>query len=194
MKLKELSSYIDSVTENRFEKESSIDTSEHLFALDEQNLEKQIFRLKKKNKFELKTYRTILLVQIADSDVLKSVLQWVAAVKNSLTDPETSDLYLIVISENNIFTIDDSMRIEATEQFCKKYVQREDESPERLIRRTCLASFSVISDDSIQTDPVNNVFFETQQKYHWFEESVQQIWKEAFKSDDNGNELLDRIK
>ena len=52
MKLKELSSYIDSVTENRFEKESSIDTSEHLFALDEQNLEKQIFRLKKKNKFE----------------------------------------------------------------------------------------------------------------------------------------------
>jgi len=57
-----------------------------------------------------------------------------------------------------------------------------------------LASFSVISDDSIQTDPVNNVFFETQQKYHWFEESVQQIWKEAFKSDDNGNELLDRIK
>ena len=130
MKLEELCSYIDTVIENRFEKESSIDISKHLYALDEQNLEKQIFRLKKKNKFELKTYRTILLVQIADSDVLKSVLQWVAAVKNSLTDPETSDLYLIVISENNIFTIDDSMRIEATEQFCKKYVQREDESPE----------------------------------------------------------------
>jgi hypothetical protein len=194
MKLEELCSYIDTVIENRFEKESSIDISTHLYALDEHDLEKQIFRLKRKNKLELKTYRTVLLVQITESDALKKVLQWVAAVKNCLTDPETSDLYLIVISESNIFTYDDSMRIEATEQFCKKYVQRGVENPESLIKRTCLASFSVISDDSIQIDPVNKVFAETSQNHPWFEESVQQIWKKAFNSNDNGNELLDRIK
>jgi len=194
MKLEELCSYIDTVIENRFEKESSIDISKHLYALDEQNLEKYIFRLKRKNKIELKTYRTVLLVQINESEALKNALQWGAAVKNSLTDPETSDLYLIVISEDNIFTTDDSMRIEATEQFCKKYVQRGDENPESLIKRTCLASFSVISDDSIQSDPVNKVFAETSQNHPWFDASVQRIWKEAFNSDDNGNELLDRIK
>ncbi|ABR50061.1 hypothetical protein Amet_3976 [Alkaliphilus metalliredigens QYMF] len=194
MKLEELSSYMDRVIEQRFEKESSIDISKHLSALDEQKLDKQIFRLKRKNKPELKTYRTFLLVQINETETLKNALQWVAAVKNSLTDPETSDLYLIVISENDVFTIDESMRIEATESFCKKYVQRGDENPESLIKRTCLANFSVISEDTIQIDPVNTVFLKTQQEFSWFDAPVQQIWKEAFNSDDNGNELLERIR
>lgn len=194
MKLEELSTYIDKVIENRLIKESKVDISEYLSDLDEHNLDKHILRLKRKNKLELKSYRTVLLVQIKETDEFRSVLQWVAAVKNSLTDPETSDLYLILISENNIFTIDDSMRIEATEQFCKKYVQRVAENPESLIMRTCLAGFSVNSENSIQSDPVNNAFSETNQKFTWFEESVQKIWKEAFYSEDNGNELLDRIK
>lgn len=194
MRLEEVAIYIDKVIENRFVKETTNDVSEHLLALDEKNLNKSVFRLKRHNKIELSTYRTFLLIQINVADQLKEALQWVAAVKNSLTDPETSDLYLIVISENNIFTNDDSMRIEATEHFCKKYVQRGDENSESIIKRTCLASFSFISDDSIQSDPVNKVFAETSQNHPWFEESVQKIWKEAFYSKDNGNELLDRIK
>jgi len=194
MRLEELSIYIDKVIENRFVKETTNNIYEHLLALDEKSLNKSVLRLKRYNKTELNTYRTVLLVQIMEADELKNALQWVASVKNSLTDPETSDLYFMLISENNIFTIDDSMRIEATEQFCKKYVQRGDENPESLIRRTCLAGFSVNNDDSIQSDPVNNAFSKTSQKYTWFEESVQQIWKEAFYSEDNGNELLDRIK
>lgn len=194
MILKELSTYIDKVIEKRYIKETKNNILDHLSALDEQSLNKKIFRLKRSNKAELNTYRTILLVQLNETDALKNALQWVAAVKNSLTDPETSDLYLILISDNSIFTIDDSMRIESTEQFCKKYVQRGNENPESLIRRTCLAGLSVRSDDSIQSDPVKKALLETSQKYIWFEESVQAIWEEAFISDDNGNELLDRIK
>jgi len=194
MIIKELSTYIDKVIENRYIKETTNNISEYLLGLDEQNLNKNVFRLKRCNKTELNTYRTVLLIQLSEIDALKNALQWVAAVKSSLTDPETSDLYLILISENNIFSIDDSMRIESTEQFCKKYVQRGNENSESLVRRTCLASLNVKSSNSIQSDPVNKALLETSQKYSWFEESVQAIWKEAFYSEDNGNELLDRLK
>lgn len=194
MKLEELSSYMNRVIEHRFEKESTFVYSSHLSALDEYKLNKQIFRLKRINKPDLKTYRTFLIVQLKETETMKNTMQWVAAVKNSLTDPETSDLYLIVISENDAFTVDDSMRIEATESFCKKYVQRGDENPECLIKRTCLADFNLISGETIQIDPVNTVFSKTQQNFSWFDDPIQQVWKEAFNSDDNGNELLERIR
>jgi len=194
MTIKELSIYIHKVIENRFVKELKNDISEHLLVLDEKNLNKSICRIQRHNETELNTYRTVLLVQLKVADELKSALEWVASVKNSLTDPETSDLYLILISEQNIFTIDDSMRIESTEQFCRKYVQRGNENPKDLISRTCLASLNVKNDISIQSDPVNKALSETSQKFPWFKESEQAIWKEAFYSEDTGNELMDRIK
>lgn len=194
MKLEELSSYLDKHICERFEKESSMDVSKRLFDLDEYELDKFIFRLKRKNLSNLKTYRTFLLVQLNDNETFRGALQWVAAVKSSLTDPETSDLYLIVVSENNFFTIDESMRIEATESFCRKYIQREDERPEDLIRRTCLASYSKTQGETLKMDPVNIVFSKTQKKFSWFDNSIQHIWKDAFYSIYNGSELWEKIK
>ena len=194
MKINELYTLIDEAIGKRFIKEEANALTEQLFSLVENIDVKNLIRIKRTNKESLLTWKTILLVQLEDKESLKDALQWTAAVKNALIDPETSDLYLVLISENNIFSIDDSMRIEATEQFCKKYVQRMDETPQCLIKRTFLSNFSINISDAIRIDPVDNALFETGQKFDWFNESIQAIWKKAFFSIETGNELLDRIK
>jgi hypothetical protein len=194
MKINELSTLIDKKIETRFIKEKANALTKQLLSLDENIETKNLIRIKRANKESLLTWKTILLVQLEDKESLKDALQWTAAVKNALTDPETSDLYLFLISDNNIFSIDESMRIEATEQFCKKYVQRKDETPQCLIRRTFLSGLSMNINGAIQIDPVDNALLETGHKFVWFDESIQRKWKKAFFSEDTGNELLDQIK
>lgn len=194
MKLNDILTYIDELVHNRFVKDESIDKSNQLLQLDGNSLTKSIMRLKRKNRTNLNFYRTFLLVEINESQHLSEVLQWTAAVKSSLTDPETSDLYLIVVSEKNIFTGSESMRIEATEQFCKKYIQREDELPADLIKRTNLAMINTLSGDVIKTDPVDYALLKTGEDQVWFDLSIQKNWKIAFESEKSGNELLDLLK
>lgn len=193
MKLNELTIYIDELIKDRFVKEDNQSKSTEFFDLDEQNLHKKVIRLKRLSQTNLLFYRTLLLVEINDTLLLSEALKWTSAVKNSLTDPETSDLYLIIVSENNIYSTDDSMRIEATEQFCKKYVQRDGESPECLMKRTYLSKLSFGGINAIQEDPLKRALQNTNTKHAWFDAEKQKVWKDAFTSDDNGNELLDRI-
>jgi len=194
MKLNELSIYIDELIKDRFVKEENQAKSDYFLDLDEYNLNKKIIRLKRSLKADLLFYRTLLLVEINDESLLKGSLKWTSAVKNNLTDPETSDLYLIIVSEKNIYSIDDSMRIEATEQFCKKYVQRDGESPECLMKRTYLSKLSSGGSHGIQEDPLKKALQNTNTDHKWFDEEQQKVWKDAFTSNDNGNELLDKIK
>lgn len=194
MKLNELSLYIDELIKDRFVKEENQSKTTEFLDLDEYDLSKKVIRLKRSFKTNLLFYRTLLLVEINDVSFLKEALKWTSAVKNSLTDPETSDLYLIIVSSNNIYSVDDSMRIEATEQFCKKYVQRDEESSEYLMERTYLSKLSFGGGNSIQGDPLKRVLQNTNSEHAWFDAKKQKLWKEAFTSEDNGNELLDKIK
>jgi len=194
MKLNDIINYIDEVVQNRFVKDENTDKSDYLLDLDGNNLTKSIIRLKRIHHPKLYFYRTFLFVELNEMDSLKEVLQWTAAVKNTLTDPETSDLYLIIVSEDNIFSDSESMRIEATEQFCKKYVQRESEKPADLIKRTNLVMISTLSGEVIQTDPVDNALQKTRESQTWFDSSIQHKWRIAFESEESGNELLDLIK
>ncbi|MBF0410965.1 MAG: hypothetical protein HQM10_26715 [Candidatus Riflebacteria bacterium] len=194
MKLNEILDYIDVVIQDRFVKDKDIDKSNHLLELGSNDLTKSIVRLKRINRPNLNIYRTLLLVEANKLDRLKEILHWTAAVKNSLTNPETSDLYLIIVSEDNIYTCAESMCIEATEQFCKKYVQRESEKPAELIRRTNLAIISSLSSDVIQSDPVDNALRETEKSQTWFDSNMQKKWRQAFESEESGNELLDLLK
>lgn len=194
MKLNELSIYIDELIKDRFVKEENESKSTEFLDLDEYNLSKKVIRLKRSFQTNLLYYRTLLLVEINDVILLKEVLKWTSAVKNSLTDPETSDLYLIIVSENNIYSIEDSMRIEATEQFCKKYVQRDGEIPEYLMKRTYLSKLSSEGSNTIQENPLKKAFQNTSTEHTWFDAENQKIWEDAFTSNDNGNELLDKIQ
>lgn len=194
MKLNELSIYINELIKDRFIKEENPSKSTEFFDLDEQNLDKKVIRLKRSAQTNLLFYRTLLLVEINDKSFLSEALKWTSAVKNSLTDPETSDLYLIIVSGNNIYSTEDSMRIEATEQFCKKYVQRDGESPECLMNRTYLAKLSLGGSNAIQEDPLKRALQNTNTEHAWFDAEKQKVWKDAFTSEDNGNELLDKIK
>lgn len=194
MKLNELSLYIDELIKDRFVKEENQSKTTEFLDLDEYDLSKKVIRLKRSFQTNLLFYRTLLLVEINDGLFLKETLKWTSAVKNSLTDPETSDLYLIIVSSNNIFSVDDSMRIEATEQFCKKYVQRDGEIPECLMKRTYLSKLSFGGGNSIHGDPLKRALQNTNSEHAWFDAENQKLWKEAFTSEDNGNELLDKIK
>ncbi len=194
MKLNDIVNCIDELVKNRFVKDENNDKLTSLLKLDGNNLNKSIIRLKRINRESLRFYRTFLLVELNETKSLNEALQWTAAVKSSLTDPETSDLYLIIVLKNNVFSESESMRIEATEQFCKKYVQRGAESPNDLIKRTNLAKISSTSGDFIQTDPVDNALLKTLKDQNWFDQDIQKIWKKAFMSEKSGNELLDLLK
>jgi hypothetical protein len=194
MKLNELSLYIDELIKDRFVKEENQSKSTEFLDLDEYDLSKKVIRLKRSFQTNLLFYRTLLLVEINDVSFLKEALKWTSAVKNNLTDPETSDLYLIIVSGNNIYSTEDSMRIEATEQFCKKYVQRNGEIPECLMKRTYLSKLSFGGGNAIQGDPLKRAFQNTNTEHAWFDAEKQRVWEDAFTSDDNGNELLDKIQ
>ncbi len=194
MKLNDIINYIDELVQNHFVKDENNDKLTTLLELDGNDLNKSIIRLKRINKESLRFYRAFLLVELNEPKYLNEALQWTAAVKSSLTDPETSDLYLIIVSKENVFSESESMRIEATEQFCKKYVQRGSEPPKDLIKRTNLAIISSISGDVIQTDPVDNALLKTQEEHNWFDEDIQKIWKTSLRSEKSGNELLDLLK
>jgi len=194
MKLNEIVNCIDGLIQDRFIKDENTDKSDYLLCLDGKDLTKSIIRLKRINHPKLYFYRTFLFVELNEMGRLKEVLQWTAAVKSTLTDPETSDLYLIIVSEDNIFSDSESMRIEATEQFCKKYVQRDSELPTDLINRTNLAMISTLNSDVIQTDPVDNALQKTSESLTWFDSSMQNKWKVAFESEESGYELLDLLK
>ena len=67
-------------------------------------------------------WKTLLVTGI-DPDQIRDVLQWAALCKELLLDPETSDVYLFIIwsGENNP-SIEECLRIEANEDFCRKFV------------------------------------------------------------------------
>src|SRR5688572_15559966 len=65
-------------------------------------------------------WRTLLLCSLFEASQVQHALRWAAAVRDTLPEPETADLYLIMLIED----LDDNqrLRIEADEKFCRRFV------------------------------------------------------------------------
>lgn len=160
----------------------------------------KVFRLQKiptlpKTTNPLQYWKTILVTVLKKDSELGNALQWAALAKDALLDPESADLYLFIIFEDNVnVPIETCIRIESTEQFCRKYVSRPGESPENLIERTFLAPLENLNENNNALfDPILKAFTFVEKEYSIFNTNEQNKWREAFLSGKNGSEIIDDL-
>lgn len=135
--------------------------------------------------------RTVLLAAIDKVEAWKTISRWTAQVRDVLPEPETSDLYLILLAEG--FSSHNCSRIEADEQFCRKYVTSSLKEIPSLLDRTFLAPLSVSGIGSGIVDPVTAAFQSTQGKHAWLTNTVQEHWFKTFLSEKTGKDLVPEI-
>lgn len=195
MKIEELTIEIYRSLNDRFFIEDDYTTLKRFLELAEnfkfQNEVMRIHRIPKENK--LVRCKTILIAELKEISELKDVLHWTASVKDILLDPESSDLYLFVIFETDDITLEESLRIESTEQFCRKYVQRPNKTVNEFIERTFLSRINSTKQDAEHIDPLNNALLLTGKNNKWFTKEEQLKWKNLLLSNKTGYDLVELL-
>ena len=135
-----------------------------------------------------------LLVTGIDPDQIRDVLQWAAICKEVLLDPETSDVYLFIIwLGENIPSIEECLRIEANEDFCRKFVLRPNETVESFIERTFLKKIDAPEPLDLGQDPLISAFSGLEQQFSWLDETEKARWRAAFNSGASSFELFNAL-
>jgi hypothetical protein len=135
-----------------------------------------------------------LLVTGIDPDQIRDILQWAALCKEVLLDPETSDVYLFIMwLGENIPSIEECLRIEANEDFCRKFVLRPNETIESFIERTFLKKIDAPEPLDLGQDPLISAFSGLEEHFSWFDHAEKNRWKEAFNSGASGSDLFDAL-
>lgn len=182
---------INHAIRNRFKIDT--DSGTNILSLCPQELpEKFMFRLERIAEPRLTTRKTILLVAIEDDSQTIHAFRWAAIAKEILTDPESSDLYAFICFKQNV-PIDVCLRIESTEEFCRKYVLHPDESIELFLERTFLAKTTTSSQDSLSADPLIKSFDSVGLKHSWFNSEEQNHWKRILLSGTTGSDLIEEL-
>jgi len=153
---------------------------------------KQVIRIKHNNCPDLTTFKTILVVSIENEKELVYPLKWIATVKEMLLDPESADLYLFVFQNGNI-SLESCLRIESTEQFCRKYILYPEESFEHFLGRTFFTKLAVSAEDILDSDPLLKAFSAVQKDHKWFASNEQKRWAEIFLSGKTSAELIEDL-
>lgn len=187
MKTQEIEAQIRIRARNRF----SVSADEFLASLAEPSLaDVSAFKLRRAAKFD-GSGRTVLLAVIDKVEDWKTVSRWTAQVRDMVPEPETSDLYLILLGEG--FSSHNCSRIEADEQFCRKYVTNSLDEICSLLDRTFLAPLSVSGTGDGIVDPVTAAFQSTQARHAWLTDTVQKHWLRTFLSEKPGKDLVPEI-
>ena len=137
--------------------------------------------------------RTLLIAELANSTEIDLALQWSAACKDVLLDPESSDLYLFIILANHDYTVEQCINVEANEKFCRKFILRPHETNEELIERTFLLPIIDKSTDQPIQDPLTSALLLTGEKLNWFDSKMQEEWRTKLISAKSGSDLIDGI-
>ena len=187
MKTREMEAQIRSRAQNRFD----VYVDESLAILAEPPLSDVTALKVRRTAKPASSGRTILLAAIDQIEDWKIVARWTAQVRDMLPEPETSDLYLILLAEG--FSLHNRSRIEADEQFCRKYVASSFDEMPLLLDRTFLASLSASDNGTGIIDPVTAAFLATQTEHSWLTSSLQDQWLKTFLSQKPGKDLVPDI-
>lgn len=199
MKIEDLNTFIESYIEGRFQRETDINTANQFLGFDaNQIVKKEVIRLQriKKNKnCYINNWKTLLIVELEDKEDILSALQWSATVKDALLDPETADLYLLILFDRNAINIsvDECYSIESSEKYCRKHIERPGQTALELIDRTFLSKLEDAQQQGGAVDPVNTAMAATAEKYLWFTVEEQKKWRAALLSNETGNELIESL-
>ncbi|MDY6227004.1 MAG: ABC-three component system middle component 1 [Clostridium sp.] len=155
---------------------------------------KNILRLKRYGT-DVDTWKTLVIVEIEgddnDKNELKKAINWIALIKESLIGTESADLYMF-LAFNGKVSKEECVRIESTEQFCRKYVLLPHEEIIEFLNRTFIPKLMDSGNIQHSEDPIEKAFLLTSDQYAWLTPEVQKKWKKAFLNF-SGNELIDAI-
>lgn len=168
---------------------------EELLSLADEGLKhKEILRIKRVG-IKVDSWKTLVFVEIdpnCENDIkvkLKKAISWLVSIKESLLGTESTDLYLF-LAFNCEVSIEECLRIESTEQFCRKYVLLPDEEIPEFVNRTFLQKLINNSNTFEGEDPLERALSKTANQYSWLTPEIQKTWKKAF-SEFSGSELFD---
>lgn len=188
---------ISNMINDRYIFDNNWEFEEELLSLSDENLKHQeILRIKRLSA-EVESWKTLAFIEIetnGENEIkteLKSVLNWIASVKENLLGPESTDLYLFLAFNREIST-EECLRIESTEQFCRKYVLLPNEEISDFVSRTFLQKLVSSKDTAERTDPLEKAFSNTVTQYSWLTPEIQKRWKKAF-SELSGSELFEAL-
>lgn len=197
MKFEKIKSLISDMVSDRYEFNDNTEFEEDLISLsDEDLIQIDILRIKRLG-IEVDTWKTILLIEIEASDEknrkadLKKAISWLALVKESLLGAENIDLYLFLAFNGDI-SIEECLRIESTEQFCRKYVLMPNEEISEFLNRTFLQRLIDSTEIMDCEDPLERAFSETAAHYSWLTPEIQKKWKRYFK-ELSGSDLVEAL-
>jgi len=197
MKFGEIQLIIKDMISERYEINKDTSFENELISIADKDLKhKNILRLKRLGR-EVDTWKTIVIVEIeADEEAsakieLKKAINWLASVKESLLGTESADLYMFLAFNSDV-SKEECLRIESTEQFCRKYVLLPDEEITEFLNRTFIQELVSNKNITHNEDPIEKAFLITSAQYSWLTNEIQKKWKKAF-FELSGNELSDAI-
>lgn len=132
-------------------------------------------------------YRTILVTHSDTLQASGAALHWAASVRDILPEPATADIYLFMHIE--MASMDDCLRLEADDQYCRKYVKRPDENGEEFLKRTFLAAPVDPRRMGEMSDPLSASLSQTAKVHGWFSPEEQKHWRQSLMSGVTGQEL-----
>jgi len=136
-------------------------------------------------------FRTVLLAQVETLQEAAAALLWCANVRDVLAEPATADLYLFLKIKDA--TLEDCLRLEADDQYCRKHVERPGESSEDFINRTFLGASITPERGGALVDPVLASLADAANTHDWFSGPEQERWRQALLSGVTGSDLAERI-
>ncbi|WP_346909440.1 ABC-three component system middle component 1 [Faecalicatena orotica] len=155
----------------------------------------EVLRIKRWNSVDIRE-KTLVCVDLSVftdgiKNRLKNILKTTALLKESLFDTENVDLYLFLALPKSI-SEEECIRIESTEQLCRKYVLMPHEELNTFLDRTFLSKIMLQQESIDIQDPVQRSFKRIEKKYEWLSDGVQNNWKEYFRNY-SGSELVEKI-
>lgn len=167
-----------------------------LYPEDETIKNKQIIRIKRSNIAEA-CWKTMVFVELECYDQtelkaeLKNVINWIALLKQCLIGTENVDLYLF-LAFTNYSNHEECLRIESTEEICRKYVLMPDEKIEDFLNRTFLHRILEDRRQAGGQDPIEKAFRNTNKELVLINEESQKKWIDYFFKY-SGNELAEKL-
>lgn len=155
---------------------------------------KELIRFSRTQEASEPSLKTLLVVGINSDNHLKDVLQWAALCKELLLDPETADIYLAIMwTTESQPSIEECLRIEASEDFCRKLVLRPDETKESFVERTFIKKVDAPTPLDLGQDPLISAFSVLEQEFTWFNDEEKVKWREAFSSGMSSFDLFNTL-
>ena len=145
----------------------------------------QIIRIRRKKASNARM-KTLVLADISDcygeiKKQLKDILNAVADIKDSVPNTENIDVYLFLALPDSVDR-EECIRIESTEQLCRKYVLMPDESVSDLLARSILSPIVENRESVDGREPVMRAFANVRESNEWLSDELQDKWKKAFES------------